>query len=97
MNMYFRQKIAAILPWAIAASLVLAPAPLLLMLALYRFAQKHPDWQKVYQYLMISVFALDAIGICIQAAVDNGTYQAPDKTTVSEWLDDWMKTSAPPR
>ena len=28
----------------------------------------------------------------IQAAVDNGTYQAPDKTTVSEWLDDWMKT-----
>ena len=53
MNMYFRQKIAAILPWAIAASLVLAPAPMLLMLALYRFAQKHPDWQKVYQYLMI--------------------------------------------
>lgn len=24
--------------------------------------------------------------------VDNGTYQAPDKTTVSEWLDTWMKT-----
>lgn len=69
MNMYFRQKIAAILPWAIAASLVLAPAPMLLMLALYRFAQKHPDWQKVYQYLMISVFALDAIGICIAVHV----------------------------
>ena len=65
MNMYFKQKIAAILPWAIAASVVLAPAPMLLMLALYRFAQKHPDWQKVYQYLMISVFAMDAIGICI--------------------------------
>lgn len=24
--------------------------------------------------------------------VDNGTYQAPDKTTVSDWLDTWMKT-----
>jgi len=28
----------------------------------------------------------------IQRAVGNGTYQAPDKTTVSEWLDEWMKT-----
>ncbi len=28
----------------------------------------------------------------IQRAVDSGTYQAPDKTTVSEWLDEWMKT-----
>lgn len=28
----------------------------------------------------------------IQRAVDNGTYQAPDKTTVSESLDEWMKT-----
>lgn len=28
----------------------------------------------------------------IQRAVDSGTYQAPDKTSVSEWLDDWMKT-----
>lgn len=28
----------------------------------------------------------------IQVAVDNGTYQEPDKTTVSEWLDDWMET-----
>lgn len=28
----------------------------------------------------------------IQRAVDAGTYQAPDKTTVSEWLDEWMKT-----
>ena len=28
----------------------------------------------------------------IQRAVDNGTYQAPDKTTVSEWLDEWLKT-----
>lgn len=28
----------------------------------------------------------------MQRAVDSGTYQAPDKTTVSEWLDDWMKT-----
>ena len=46
MNMYFKQKIAAILLWAIAASLALAPAPMLLMLVLYRFAQKHPDWQK---------------------------------------------------
>lgn len=27
-----------------------------------------------------------------QLAVDSGTYQAPDKTTVSEWLDEWMKT-----
>ena len=25
-------------------------------------------------------------------AVDSGTYQAPDKTTVAEWLDEWMKT-----
>ena len=69
MNMYFKQKIAAILPWAIAASLALAPAPMLLMLVLYRFAQKHPDWQKVYQYLMISAFALDVIGICIAVHV----------------------------
>ena len=65
MNMYFKQKIAAILPWAIAASLVLAPVHMLLMLTLYRFVKKYPDWQKVYQYLMISVFAMDAIGICI--------------------------------
>ena len=28
----------------------------------------------------------------VQRAVDSGTYQAPDKTSVSEWLDDWMKT-----
>jgi integrase len=28
----------------------------------------------------------------IQKAVDSGTYQAPDKTTVGEWLDEWMKT-----
>lgn len=28
----------------------------------------------------------------IQTAVDNGTYQAPCKTTVSEWFDIWMKT-----
>ena len=27
-----------------------------------------------------------------QRTVDNGTYQAPDKTTVSEWLDEWLKT-----
>ena len=27
-----------------------------------------------------------------QRAIDNGTYQAPDKTTVSEWLDTWMET-----
>ena len=25
-------------------------------------------------------------------AVDSGTYQAPDKTTVAEWLDEWMET-----
>ena len=28
----------------------------------------------------------------IQKSIDTGTYQAPDKTTVSEWLDMWMKT-----
>ena len=28
----------------------------------------------------------------IQRAVDSGSYQEPDKTTVSEWLDEWMKT-----
>lgn len=28
----------------------------------------------------------------ILRSIDNGTYQAPDKTTVSEWLDEWMKT-----
>ena len=28
----------------------------------------------------------------ILRAVDSGTYQAPDKTTVAEWLDEWMKT-----
>lgn len=28
----------------------------------------------------------------ILRAVDSGTYQAPDKTTVSEWFDEWMKT-----
>ena len=27
-----------------------------------------------------------------QRAIDNGTYQAPDKTTVSQWLDTWMET-----
>ena len=26
------------------------------------------------------------------AAIDNGTYQTPDKTTVSVWLSTWMKT-----
>ena len=25
-------------------------------------------------------------------SIDNGTYQEPDKTTVSEWFDEWMKT-----
>lgn len=28
----------------------------------------------------------------ILRTVDSGTYQAPDKTTVAEWLDEWMKT-----
>lgn len=28
----------------------------------------------------------------VQRAVDNGTYQAPDKTTVSQWMDEWMET-----
>ncbi len=28
----------------------------------------------------------------IQRAVDNGTYQAPDKTTISQWMDEWMET-----
>ena len=27
-----------------------------------------------------------------QRAIDNGTYQAPDKTTVSQWLDTWVET-----
>ena len=27
-----------------------------------------------------------------QRAIDNGTYQAPDKNTVSQWLDTWMET-----
>lgn len=27
-----------------------------------------------------------------QRAIDNGTYQATDKTTVSEWLNTWMET-----
>ena len=27
-----------------------------------------------------------------QRAIDSGTYQAPDKTTVAEWLDTWMET-----
>ena len=28
----------------------------------------------------------------ILRSIDNGTYQAPDKTTVSEWFDEWLKT-----
>ena len=28
----------------------------------------------------------------IQRTIDNGTYQSPDKTTVSEWLDEWLET-----
>ena len=28
----------------------------------------------------------------MQRAIDSGTYQFPDKTTVSEWLDIWMST-----
>lgn len=28
----------------------------------------------------------------IQRSVDNGTYQSPSKISVSEWLDEWMKT-----
>jgi integrase len=28
----------------------------------------------------------------IQKAVDSGTYQAPNKITVSEWMDEWRKT-----
>ncbi len=27
-----------------------------------------------------------------QRAIDSGTYQAPDKTTVSEWMDTWLET-----
>ena len=27
-----------------------------------------------------------------QQAIDSGTYQAPDKTTVSEWMDTWLET-----
>lgn len=27
-----------------------------------------------------------------QRAIDSGTYQAPDRTTVSEWLDTWLET-----
>lgn len=28
----------------------------------------------------------------MQRSIDNGTYQAPDKTTVSEWMETWMET-----
>ena len=28
----------------------------------------------------------------MQQAIDSGTYQEPNKTTVTEWLDEWMKT-----
>lgn len=28
----------------------------------------------------------------MQQAIDSGTYQEPSKTTVAEWLDEWMKT-----
>lgn len=33
----------------------------------------------------------------IQAALDAGTYQAPDKTTVGEWLDEWLETFCKPK
>ena len=65
MNMYFKQKIAAILPWAIAVSVVLAPAPMLLMLVLHRFVKKYPDWREIYQAVVIAAFAMIAVGICM--------------------------------
>lgn len=33
----------------------------------------------------------------IQAALDAGTYQAPDKTTVGDWLDEWLETFCRPK
>lgn len=33
----------------------------------------------------------------LTTAIDNGVYQAPNKMTVSEWLDEWLDTFAKPK
>lgn len=48
-----------------------------------------PDRKSVYGKTQAEVRKKMTV---IQRAVDAGTYQAPDKTTVSEWLNEWMKT-----
>lgn len=42
-NIYLRQRIAAILPWAITASFLMAPAATVVMLGIYSYAKKRPE------------------------------------------------------
>ena len=54
-NIYLRQRIAAILPWAIAASLLMAPAATVVMLGIYSYAKKRPEVRVMYQ---VALFGL---------------------------------------
>ena len=49
-NIYLRQRIAAILPWAVVASILITPGPMLLMLFLYKLLKPHTKLRKYYQY-----------------------------------------------
>ena len=47
-NIYLRQRIAAILPWAIAVSFLMAPAATAVMLGIFGYTKKRPEVRVMY-------------------------------------------------
>jgi conjugal transfer pilus assembly protein TraD len=62
-NIYLRQRIAAILPWAVVASILITPGPMLLMLFLYKLLKPHTKLRKYYQYAILALLAANVISV----------------------------------
>lgn len=86
-NIYLRQRIAAILPWAIAASLLMAPAATVVMLGIYSYAKKRPEVRVMYQVTLfgLTMMVVVANGIMIHyLSVERLLALAP--STVISWI-----------
>ena len=86
-NIYLRQRIAAILPWAIAASLLMAPAATAVMLGIYSYAKKRPEVRVMYQVTLfgLTMMVVVANGIMIHyLSVERLLALTP--STVIDWI-----------
>ena len=86
-NIYLRQRIAAILPWAIAASLLMAPAATAVMLGIFGYAKKRPEVRVMYQVALfgLTMMVVAANGIMLHyLSVERLLALAP--STVIDWI-----------